>query len=202
MLIVGLTGGIGSGKSTVSRMFEARGITVIDADAISHELTKAGSPILNDIRSVFGEDVITAEGALDRAVVRERVFARPELRKRLEEILHPRVRKEMLKRASALKAPYCILSIPLLIESNMTDLVDRVLVVDADPSTRIRRVEERNGLDETTIRRIMSAQVNDEDRRSRADDIIQNDRRLAEVESQVEALHRTYLDLGSGKTGL
>ncbi len=195
MLIIALTGGIGSGKSTVSRMFEAQGVTVIDADVISHELTRPGSPVLDKIRAVFGDTVITTEGDLNRAALRERVFARPELRKRLEGILHPLVRREMLRRASALKTPYCVFSIPLLIESNMTDLVDRVLVVDTDSSIRIRRVEERSGLDEITIRRIMSAQVSDEVRRSRADDIIENDDDLDHVEKQVAELHRLYLSL-------
>lgn len=195
MLIIGLTGGIGSGKSTVSRMFEARGIAIIDADVISHELTAPGSAALDEIRTAFGDAVVTTEGTLNRAVVREQVFVKPELRRRLEQILHPRVRKEMMRRVSVVKTPYCVLSIPLLIESNMTDLVDRVLVVDADPSVRIRRVQERSGLDETTIRRIMSAQVSDEARRSRADDIIRNDGDLDQVEAQVENLHQRYLSL-------
>jgi len=195
MLIVGLTGGIGSGKSTVSRMFETQGTVVIDADVISHELTRASSPVLGKIQSIFGDTVITPEGELNRAALRESAFARPELRNRLEGIIHPLVRREMLRRASALKSPYCIFSIPLLIESNMADLVDRILVVDADESLRIRRIEERSGLDETTIRRIISAQVSDEDRRSQADDIILNDNDLDQVEAQVAKLHRLYLTL-------
>ncbi|MBI1195520.1 MAG: dephospho-CoA kinase [Gammaproteobacteria bacterium] len=195
MLIVGLTGGIGSGKSTVSRMFVAHGIPVIDADVISHNLTGPGGAALDRIRAIFGDEVITDEGALNRAVVRERVFERPELRRKLEGILHPLVRREMLRKVSATKGAYCILAVPLLIESNMTDLVDRILVVDADVSARIQRIKGRSGLDETTIRRIMSAQIDDATRRARADDIIRNDDDLEQLQTEVAALHRRYLEL-------
>ena len=195
MLIVGLTGGIGSGKSTVSRLFAEHGVTVIDADVISHELTAPGGATLGRIRSIFGNDVITTEGTLDRAKVRERVFAEPKLRRKLEGVLHPLVRKAMLKRISEPNAPGCALSLPSHIEATVPVLVGQVLSVDADVSTRMRRVEERSGLNETAIRRIMPAQINDEARRSRADDIIRNDDDLTHLEAQVAELHRLYLGL-------
>lgn len=195
MLRVGLTGGIGSGKSTVAGLFAASGVTVVDADDIARELVAPGSAAYREIVAHFGDAVLSADGGLDRALLRERVFADPAERKRLEAILHPRVREEMERRALAARGPYVLLVIPLLFESDQIDLVDRILVVDADSQTQIRRVQARNGLGEEKIRRILAAQTGSAERRARADDVIENNADLAHLEREVARLHAQYLTL-------
>ncbi|HEX9627129.1 MAG TPA: dephospho-CoA kinase [Acidiferrobacterales bacterium] len=195
MLHIGLTGGIGSGKTVVAELFAARGAPVIDADAIVHELMAPGSPAYEAIVDEFGTDMLTPGGEIDRARLRARVFDDTQARRRLEAILHPRVRAIMAERAARLDAPYVILVIPLLFEAGQRDLVDRALVVDADEATQIARVQARSGLDPDAIRRIMAAQLDREARRRQADDIIVNDRDFDHLAAQVERLHRSYLGM-------
>lgn len=198
MLRVGLTGGIGSGKSTVAEMFAARGATVIDADDISRQLVEPGSPALREIVAQFGSGIVAPDGALDRAALREHVFADPTRRKRLEAILHPRVREEMHRRSLSASGLYVLLVIPLLFESGLRDLVDRVLVVDADVGTRIHRVQFRSGLSEEQVRKILAAQMEPEERRALADDVIENDNDRGYLEREVARLHAQYLALAKG----
>ena len=195
MLIIGLTGGIGSGKSTVAGYFTQHGIPVIDADQLARELVAPGSPALNEIIDVFGPDILLPDGALDRSQLRRRVFADPAQKRRLEAILHPRVYTELRYRTQALRTPYCIWVVPLLLETGGTALVDRVLVVDAPESLQRQRVLRRAGMDETTLEAILSSQVNRAERLSAADDVVVNDSDLSQLQQQVTALHHRYLDL-------
>jgi len=199
MLTIGLTGGIGSGKSTVADCFVRLGAPVIDADALARELVEPGMPALRQIAAEFGADALTADGDLDRARMRRLVFANAERRKRLEAILHPLIRQEMQRRIKKLERPYCILVIPLLLETGQSDLVQRILVVDAPETLCRQRVQERDKLTDTEISAIMDTQIAAKQRRAAADDIIVNDADLASLQEQVEKLHRHYLEL-AGKT--
>ncbi len=195
MLRVGLTGGIGSGKSTVADLFAALGVTVIDADDVSRQLVKPGSTALQEIITHFGQAVLTADGTLDRAALRERVFADPADRAQLEAILHPRVRKELERQVLRANGAYVLLVIPLLFESGLRNLVDRVLVVDADVPSQIRRVQARSGLREEEVRKILAAQIGPAERRALADDVIENNADRAHLEREVARLHAHYLAL-------
>ena len=201
MLRIGLTGGIGSGKSTVAALFAAHGVPIIDADAIAHEITLPGTAATTQILQTFGPDIADTSGGIDRQRLAQRIFNDRKERERLEEILHPLIRAEMQRRQTALTAPYCLLVIPLLYEASQRDLVDRVLVVDVDESMQISRVAARDGRNEAEIRAILSTQADRAQRLSMADDCITNSGNLAELQSQVEALHREYLALALDKSG-
>ena len=195
--IVGLTGGIGSGKSAVAAGFADLGIAVVDTDAIAHELTGAGGAAMPAIAAAFGTAVLSAAGALDRAAMRRVVFADAGVRQRLEGILHPMIQHEALARceqALSQHSPYVMLAVPLLVESGVyRQHVRRVLVVDCDEAVQIRRVMARSGLAADEVRRIMSTQAARTERRAAADDIIDNNGDLAALFPQVEALHDRYL---------
>ncbi len=200
MLIIGLTGGIGSGKSTVSQYFAELGVPVIDADQLTRQLVEPGQPALQEIFEQLGHELLTVEGELDRSQLRRRIFAHPEQRQTLEAILHPRAREAAEQQLSVLRASspppdYVILSVPLLIESGWSDLVDRVLVVDTPPELQRQRASQRDGLDAEQIDAVMQTQVDRDTRLAAADDVIHNDSDLATLRKQVEALHRQYLQL-------
>lgn len=192
--VVGLTGGIGSGKSAAAERFAARGVPVIDTDAISRELTGRGGAALAAIRDAFGEAVISAEGELDRAALRRIVFADPVARRRLEGILHPLIRAESEVRLCRLaSAEYAILVVPLLIESgDYRARVDRVCVVDCPEELQIARVMARSGLHRDEVMAIIAAQASRQARLAAADDVIDNSQGLAELDAQVARLHETY----------
>jgi dephospho-CoA kinase len=199
--LVGLTGGIGSGKSAVADLFAARGVLVIDTDAIAHELTAPGGAAMPAIRAEFGEAAAGADGALDRAAMRAIVFADPSARRRLEAILHPLIRAESERRLAAKPAssPYAILMVPLLIEAgDYRKRVNRIAVVDCAEATQIDRVRRRNGLARSEIERILAAQATRAERLAAADDVIDNDGELAALPPQVERLHVSYLALAQG----
>ena len=198
MLVVGLTGGIASGKTAASREFEALGAPVIDADRLARELVEPGREALAEIRDSFGPAVLTGGGALDRAALRERIFADPQARQRLEAILHPRIRAEMRARLARLEAPYAVLVIPLLVETGQTDMVDRVLVIDTPESRQRERLMARDGSSEAEIERILAAQVSRERRMAAADDVIDNSGDRARLRKAVEELHHRYLTLAGG----
>jgi dephospho-CoA kinase len=196
--IVGLTGGISSGKSAVADLFAAQGVRIIDADVIAHTLTAPQGAAMPAIRAAFGEAMITAEGALDRAAMRARVFAEPQERQRLEAILHPLIRAETDRQAAASLglAPYVVLVIPLLVESGAyRGRVDRLVVVDCPEATQISRVMARNGLSAEEVERIMQTQATRAQRLAVADDLIDNGGGLAALAPQVLRLHRKYLEL-------
>ena len=200
MLRIGLTGGIGSGKSTVAELFAARGVPVIDADAIARELVEPGQPALAEIVASFGTDCIDAEGRLDRARLRERVFNDAAQREHLEAILHPRIRAVMAEWTAAQSTAYVLLVIPLLFESGQRDLVDRVLVVDVPVELQRARVSARDHLTDAQIDAILAAQVQRNLRINGADDVIDNSGDAAALEPQVDDLHRHYLHLATAQT--
>lgn len=196
--LVGLTGGIGSGKSAAASIFEELGAAVVDTDAIAHELTAPGGAAIESIRGAFGNDVIDARGALDRAAMRRKVFADPQAKARLETILHPMIRAEADRRSAASRAPYVVLVVPLLVESGgYRSRVQRVVVVDCPEAVQVARVMSRSGLSAEEARAIMAAQVSREQRLAVADDVIENGGELAALRPQVEALHRRYLEMAA-----
>jgi dephospho-CoA kinase len=194
LLKVGLTGGIGSGKSAASAHFSKLGAEVIDTDLLSRELVEPGQPSLAEIVDAFGERMLDGDGRLDRSRLRERIFADPAARRTLEEILHPRIREAMLARAQRSSAPYVIFVIPLLFETGQQALVDRVLLVDVPEALQRARVGTRDGLDDARIDRILQAQSDRETRLRGADDVICNDGTLDELRAAVERLHVKYMN--------
>jgi dephospho-CoA kinase len=196
--IVGLTGGIGSGKSAAADLFGELGATIVDTDAIAHELTAPGGVAIDAIRAAFGADVIAANDALDRAAMRRRVFADAQAKARLEGILHPMIRDEADRRCTASRAPYVVLVVPLLVESGgYRSRVQRVVVVDCPEEIQVARVMSRSGLTAEEARAIMAAQVERALRLAAADDVIDNGGELAALRPQVEALHRKYLEMAT-----
>ena len=194
--MVGLTGGIGSGKSAAADRFAALGADVVDTDLIAHRLTGPGGAAIERLREVFGDGVITTEGALDRDAMRERVFAEPSQRLRLEALLHPMIRRESERQCALSTAPYVVLVVPLLVESgSYAERCDRICVVDVPEEIQLERVMLRSGLAVERIHSIMAAQAKRQTRRGAADDIIDNSGDLAALASQVDALHRSYLEL-------
>ena len=198
-LVIGLTGGIGSGKSTVAEGFAELGVPVIDADLIAREVVEPGQPGLAAVVRAFGVGILDEDGRLDRKRLRERVFAEPAERRRLEALLHPLIRAEMRRRIAACTAPYCLLVVPLLLESGQSDLVQRILVVDVPETIQVERVLQRDGDTPERARAILSAQMPRDERLARADDIIANDRELTELYAEIRRLHHYYLELAANR---
>jgi dephospho-CoA kinase len=194
--VVGLTGGIGSGKSAAAEEFARLGAAVVDTDAIAHELTRAGGAAIAGVRRVLGDGYVDAAGAMDRAKVRALVFADAAAKARLEGLLHPLIRAESERRIAAADAPYVVHVVPLLIESpDYRQRVQRVLVVDCLPQVQKERVRQRSGLAEDEMERIIGAQLPGAARLAAADDVIDNSGSLAALHKQVQALHRRYLQM-------
>lgn len=194
--VVGLTGGIGSGKSAVAELFVQRGAALVDTDAIAHQLTGAHGAAIAPLREAFGDAFITADGALDRARMRARVFADPAARTRLEALLHPLIRTRAREEVAASVAPYVVLAVPLLIESGAWNTrCDRVLVVDCPVELQRERVRARSALPEDEIDRIIAAQASREARLAVADDVIDNAGERAALVPQVDVLHARYMAL-------
>ena len=194
MLRIGLTGGIGSGKTAASDHFARLGADVIDTDLLSRELVEPGQPALAEIAAEFGRPMLTADGRLDRAALRDRVFGDPAARTRLEGILHPRIRATMLARAEQSRAPYVVFVIPLLLETGQQALVDRVLLIDVPEELQRSRVAARDGADAAQIDAILRAQTDRKTRLQHADDVICNDGDINKLHTAIEDLHREYLD--------
>jgi dephospho-CoA kinase len=196
-LVVGLTGGIGSGKSAAAAEFERLGATVVDTDAISHALTGLNGAALPEIERIFGRQFISANGELDRKKMRELVFSDARARRSLEGLLHPMIREESKRRIAAATGPYVVHVVPLLVESGEYGRrVNRVLVVDSPEETQLARVRER-GLTEDAVRSIMKSQVSRAERLAAADDVIDNEGTLEALRKQVGALHQKYLQFGA-----
>lgn len=196
MLVIGLTGGIGSGKSTVAEGFSQRGVPVLDTDQVARQVVASGQAALEEIRARFGDQVITASGELDRAAMRALVFADPKARQDLEAITHPRIREYVRDWVNEQAYPYCIVVIPLLLETGWTELVDRILVVDLPESLQLQRTMRRDGMSRQQVESIMAAQVNRQTRVAAADDIVLNDGDSNKLGPQIDALHHDYLQRG------
>jgi len=195
---VGLTGGIGSGKSAVAALFQEQGIAVIDSDAVSHQITGAGGAAMADIRTAFGTAYLNEEGALNRARMRELVFSDPGAKNTLERILHPRILSVMLEQAEAARSPYLLLVVPLLFETpNYRALAQRTLVVDCSEETQVARTMRRNGFSEAEVRAIIAQQIPRAERLRLADDVIHNEGAKDDLRQQVLQLHQTYLNRSS-----
>lgn len=197
MLRIGLTGGIGSGKSTIASLFVMRGVPVIDTDEIARALTEPGQESFDEIVGAFGDAILDENRRIDRNRLRDRVFNSADERRRLEAILHPRIRVLVREKLAALEAPYVIVVVPLLIESGFADLVDRILVVDAMENAQIQRTAARSGLSEPEIRKIMSAQTSRAQRLQLANDVIENNGDRRQLEAEVERMHQWYLSLAT-----
>jgi len=194
MFAVGLTGGIGSGKSTVAELFAERGVPVIDTDLIARELTAVGSESLEAIRDAFGDAAMREDGSLDRAGLRRRVFADPAARHMLEAILHPRIRQAVVQALAGLHAPYALVVIPLLVETGAyAEILDRVLVVDCPEHVQIARVMTRNDLARAEVETILRAQADRAVRLAAADDVIDNSGAPGGLRGRVHALHAQYM---------
>ena len=195
MLVVGLTGGIGSGKTTVADAFNALGVPVIDTDQLARELVEPGQPALDEIIAVFGKDCITPDGQLKRAYIRQQIYSDAALKSQLEDILHPKIRQRIKTLLANLRETYCIVVIPLLLETHQTDLVDRILVVDTSEKEQLTRVAARDSLSDNTIMAIMQSQADRNTRLQAADDIIVNDRDLKSLTERILELHTYYMEI-------
>ena len=203
---VGLTGGVGSGKSTIAAMLLRHGAGVVDADAIAHEITRTGGLAIEGIRRAFGDGAIAADGSLDRAWMRARAFGNPQARRTLEGVLHPLIRHQSALRATAHAAagsPYIVFMIPLLVEAgDWQGRFDRILVVDCSESTQLARVLARAGIDEATARGILAAQASRAQRLAAADDVLFNEAPLDDIAPRVDRLHARYAELAAARAAL
>ncbi|KXJ43800.1 MULTISPECIES: dephospho-CoA kinase [Marinobacter] len=195
MAVVGLTGGIGSGKSTVARLFGALGVHWVDADDVAREVVEPGTPALEKIAEHFGQEILLPDGSLDRAALRRIVFDAPEERAWLEELLHPVIREELMRqlRPDNYSLPYVLLVSPLLLETDQHELVDKIVVVDVPVDVQIKRTMARDTDDRAQVERIIAAQMAREKRLQKADDVVDNNLAMMDVERQVEQLHQTFL---------
>jgi dephospho-CoA kinase len=198
-LIVGLTGGIGSGKSTIAKLFEHFGARIIDTDLISHQLTQSGGTAISAICRIFGSEYLDSSGSMDRNKMRTLVFGDATAKMKLESILHPLIREQAeLLAIRPTTAPYTIVVVPLLAESDNYQWLQRITVIDCSEQTQIDRTIQRSGLKDATVRAIMATQSNRAQRLQIADDIIDNDGPVDHLQQQIELLNRNYLQIASG----
>ena len=193
MLRVGVTGGIGSGKTALTDWLTEKGITVVDADLAARVVVAPGQPALADIIAAFGDEYLLPDGQLNRAALRKLVFEDADKRKALEAMTHSRIREELIRQLAAADSAYVVLSSPLLLESGQSELIDVSVVVDAPEATQIARTMERDGNDQALVEGIMAAQLDREPRKSRADIVIDNSASLTELHEQATILHQTLL---------
>lgn len=195
MLTIGLTGGIGSGKSTVAELFRDYGVTIIDSDIIARDVVAPGTALLTEILKHFSNEILDNEGSLDRRQLRDIIFNNNKERLWLEKHLHPAIYTRIREQLTTIKSPYSIVIIPLLVETKPLDLIDRILVVDCPEDLQINRVQKRDNTNDNKIKSIMQTQVSREDRLAAADDIIDNSGDLESLKQQVHELHQDYLEL-------
>ncbi|WP_417763675.1 dephospho-CoA kinase [Shewanella sp.] len=201
-VVIGLTGGIGSGKTTVANLFAELGITIVDADIIAREVVAPGTIGLKQIQQQFGNGILTADGELNRPQLRELIFEQPTAREWLNGLLHPLIRTEMLKQCKAAPSPYALMVVPLLFENKLESLVDATLVVDVPPATQLSRTTSRDGVSEQQVQNIINSQISREQRLARADRVIENQGDIAQLRQQVALLHHGYLELVATKPKL
>lgn len=201
MLRVGLTGGIASGKTVVADMFVSLGTPLVDTDQVARDVVMPGETGLTAVVAAFGRDILGSDGSLDRARLRRQVFADPAERERLEGILHPLIRARTLAQVEALDSPYCLIAVPLLVETGFGALVHRVLVVDCPPEVQLQRVMARDGQSRLEAERILAAQASRASRLQAADDVIDNSGGLEATREQVKQLHIRYLELAAALPG-
>lgn len=198
MYVVAITGGIGSGKTTVANQFATLGIEVVDADLIAREVVEPGTPALAAIASHFGPGILDEQGRLDRRALREWIFSDPAAKSWLNALLHPIIRSEMLRQCAAANSPYCLLVVPLLVENRLTELADRVLVIDVDEATQIERTCRRDGVSLEQAQAILASQASRSERLAMADDVLDNQSGTTEtIRERILALHETYLAFAS-----
>ena len=201
--VVGLTGGIGSGKTTIANLFAELNVPIIDADVVAREVVSKGSPLLNQLVIRFGKQILTEHGELNRSLLREKIFKSPTEKEWLNNLLHPAIRQQMLQQLQLQTSAYCLFVVPLLIENNLTELCDRILVVDVPESVQIKRASERDNNNIELIENIMAAQVSRQQRLTYADDVIDNRNDLPQslnlLREKVLELHHTYLILSERK---
>lgn len=200
-LMIGLTGGIGSGKTAASDWFAIQGISIVDADIVAREVVEPNQPALAEIVAAFGPDVLLEDGWLNRPALRQRVFSDPAARHMLESITHPRIRQRMIEQLQHAQSPYAILVSPLLLESTQHELVDRILLIDADEQVQLHRAGLRDGQSADAIQRIIATQMPRVERLKRVDDIVTNHGDMADLYAQLAPLHQIYLSMASGKLG-
>jgi len=200
MLKIGLTGGIGSGKSTVCRLFQALGVAIVDADIIARQLVEPGSQALTLLIDAFGLSILDTDGTLDRAKLRDLIFSDPEKKQRLENIMHPLIYARMASEVQSLRDRYCILAIPLLLETQKTQIVDRVLVVDCSLEAQLERVVNRDKLSHEQVLAIIASQIPRQQRLALADDVIDNSTSSTQLAEQVKRLHNSYNLLATVRT--
>jgi dephospho-CoA kinase len=195
VLRIGLTGGIGSGKTTACEIFTELGVSVIDADIIAHELVKPGMPALEKIIRLFGKEVISDDGTLDRKILRDKIFANNDDRKKLEDILHPAVYREISAQVESINSKYCIISIPLLLETDTSKSVDRILVIDVPREQQLERALNRDKTNKNDINAIIDSQISRNDRLSAADDIVDNNGDINDLRKKIYELHEFYSNI-------
>ncbi|MDH5324284.1 MAG: dephospho-CoA kinase [Gammaproteobacteria bacterium] len=195
MLIIGLTGGIGSGKTTVSDLFHQLGVDIIDTDVIARQLVQPGQEALQQIVAHFGVGMLDHKGRLQREKLRELVHSDKLAREQLEAILHPRIKQQTLDKICQLQAPYCLVVVPLLFESGWQDLFDRILVIDSSQEQQMQRIQQRDQLSQEQASRIMHNQIDRRHRLAGADDVMENRGDISELKAKVEQLHKFYLSL-------
>lgn len=197
--VVALTGGIGSGKTTIANLFATLGVPIVDADIVAREVVEKGSPLLSQIAEHFGKDILDSEGRLNRGKLRQIVFADDVKKQWLNNLLHPAIRKQMLADLSSITAPYVLWVVPLLFENKLTEFCDRVLVIDSEESTQLLRASQRDKNSQQQIKQIIATQVSRQQRIDGADDIIDNNESLElsleRLKNEVEQLHQKYLAL-------
>jgi dephospho-CoA kinase len=200
MLKIGLTGGIGTGKSTVCELFELLGVKTIDADIIARQLVAPGMPTLTLLGNVFGAIVIQADGTLNRAKLREIIFTDQKKKQQLEDIMHPLIYEKITEEIESSTSLYCVAAVPLLMETKKTDLFDRILVIDCSKEIQLERVISRNKLSSEQVLAIIDSQISREQRLTLADDLIENSFTLSQLAEQIKRLHNSYILLATART--
>lgn len=199
MLKIGLTGGIGSGKSTVCQLFAELGVPIIDADVIARQLVEPGLPALQRIVDLFGEEMLNGDGSLNRAKLRESVFSAADKKRQLDGLMHPLVYAQIAAEVAALRCEYCVIAVPLLLESTHDYAFDRILLIDCPEALQIERVMQRNGFSLAQVQAIIDSQMPRQQRFSRVDDVVSNVSDLAQLAEQIKSLHNSYILLASAR---